>query len=153
MNGTLDNIFLHEKPTLALMALEEINPAYVALIAKRIDSTFPHTSGIVSQLEKHGLVRSNARGRIRYLELTDRGRRAAKALKYLMDVLREPEEQWTRLEKLSQIINSNIDQSSALILGPIRRDLIKLKETGNDDLRLAAEELDNLILENINSSK
>jgi DNA-binding MarR family transcriptional regulator len=153
MNEALDNIFLHEKPTLALMALEEINPVYAALIAKRIDSTFPHTSAIISQLEKHGLVKSNTSGRIRYLELTDRGRRAAKALRHLIDILQEQEEQWMRLEKLSQIINSNRGQSSALILGPIRRDLTKLKERGNDDLCRAAEELDNLILENLNSSK
>ena len=153
MNEALDNIFLHEKPTLALMALEEINPAYAALIAKRIDSTFPHTSGIISQLEKHGLVKSNMKGRVRYLELTDRGRKTAKALKQLLDILREPEEQWLRLERINQIINSNKGQNSALVLGPIRRDLIKLKKIGNDDLRRAAEELDHLILENINSLK
>jgi hypothetical protein len=40
MDETLVRFFLREKPTLALLAVEEMEPAYAALITKRIDSTF-----------------------------------------------------------------------------------------------------------------
>jgi DNA-binding MarR family transcriptional regulator len=59
------------------------------MIAKHIDSTFPHTSSILSELEAQGLVKSRPEGRIRYLELTDRGRRIARALQELSDLLKK----------------------------------------------------------------
>jgi DNA-binding MarR family transcriptional regulator len=145
MDEELDSLFFREKPTLALLALEEMNPAYAALIAKRIDSTFPHTTSILSQMEKHGLIRARPEGRVRYLELTTRGKKVARALKDLRETLREPHEHWNRLDRLNQILKSKGNRGSELSLGPLRRDLAKLKDSGIDDVRLAAEDMDNVI--------
>lgn len=145
MNEGLERIFLREKPTQALLAVGEMNPAYAAKVAKRIDSTFPHTSSILSLLEEHGLIRSRPEGRVRYLELTERGKKIAAALNGLSYLLREPDAKWMMLEKLKQIASSKEGRASALALGPLRRDLAKLKETGDEELALAAGELDGII--------
>ena len=151
MGETLERLFLREKPAHALMAVGEIEPAYAALIAKRIDSTFPHTSSILSQLEDQGLIRSRAEGRVRYLELTDRGKKIASALRSLCGLLQKPDEQWLRLERLrleaAQAASAGQNASAhALRAGPFRRDLAKLKRQGDEELRAAAEELDGQIV-------
>jgi DNA-binding MarR family transcriptional regulator len=148
MNEGLDRIFLREKPTLALMAVGEMNPAYAALVAKRIDSTFPHTSSILGQMEEHGLIKSRPEGRVRYLELTERGKKVAHALKDLSDLLREPDVQWKLIERLKQMqIAAEADgNASALKLGPLRRDVAKLKASDNRELARAAEDLDGVIV-------
>ncbi len=151
MTETLERLFLREKPAQALLAVGEIEPAYAALVAKRIDSTFPHTSGILSQLEGQGLIRSRAEGRVRYLELTDRGKKIAQALRSLCDLLQKPDEQWARLERMRQTAAQTASASgqstsaSALRVGPLRRDLARLKSQGDEELRRAAEELDGQI--------
>lgn len=156
MNEGLERIFLREKPTQALLAVGEMNPAYAAVVAKRIDSTFPHTSGILSQLEEHGLIRSRPEGRVRYLELTERGKKVALALRDLRGLLREPDAKWMMLERLKHIIesaeSSGSDTSVApvLRLGPLRRDLARLKGIGDEELAMAAGEMDKQIVAALN---
>lgn len=153
MNEGLERIFLREKPTQALLAVGDMNPAYAAVVAKRIDSTFPHTSSILSQLEEHGLIKSRPEGRVRYLELTERGKQIASALRGLRDLLREPDAKWMVLERLKQIIASDGSSSSAsgaLRLGPLRRDLAKLKGMGDEELAMASGELDKQIVAALN---
>ena len=156
MTETLERLILKKKPASALLAVGEMTPAYAALVAKRIDSTFPHTCSILSQLEAQGLIRSRPEGRIRYLELTDRGRRVAQALQDLSDLLKRPDEQWSRLERLEKILqiaaveNSTVENSenrpgAVLRLGPLRRDLAKLSRHGDEELRKRAEEIDRQI--------
>jgi len=118
MPDQLERLFLREKPVLAILAVGELEPAYAALVAKRIDSTFPHTTSILSQLEAQGLIRSRPQGRIRYLELTDRGKRVARVLRELSDLLRRPDAQWRQLEKIKQIVASQDGPGADLRLGP-----------------------------------
>jgi DNA-binding MarR family transcriptional regulator len=153
MNEGLERIFLREKPTQALLAVGDMNPAYAAVVAKRIDSTFPHTSRILSQLEEQGLIKSRPEGRVRYLELTERGKKVASALIDLRDLLREPDARWLMLERLEQIMASEGRSASAapvLRLGPLRRDLARLKNMGDEELALAAGELDKQIVAALN---
>jgi DNA-binding MarR family transcriptional regulator len=146
MEETLVRFFLREKPTLALLALKEMEPTYAALITKRIDSTFPHTSRIISELEEHGLIASRPVGRIRYIELTDRGKRIAEALQELKVMLQKPGLQWNKLERLGEMQRkATMKDKSPLNLGPLRRDLAMLKGQGDDKLRQAAEDLDRII--------
>jgi DNA-binding MarR family transcriptional regulator len=145
LEGLLERLLLREKPAHALLAVREMDRPYAAMVAKQIDSTFPHTSSILSQLEKHGLIRSRPEGRIRYLELTEQGRKVSHALKGLMDLLGEPGRQWMRLDMLGRIINSDDDPNAAFRLGPLRRELMKLKSSDDQGVAKAAEELDNLI--------
>jgi DNA-binding PadR family transcriptional regulator len=146
MHEPLERLFLREKPVLAILAVGELEPAYAALVAKRIDSTFPHTISILSQLEAQGLIDSRHEGRIRYLELTDRGKKVAKVLQELSSLLQRPDVRWTRLERIKQLSASERSpEAAALQLGPLRRDLAKIKSQGDEVLRRAAEELDMVI--------
>jgi DNA-binding MarR family transcriptional regulator len=145
MMETLDWLFLREKPTLALLAVDELDPAYAALVAKRIDSTFPYTSSILSQLEDQGLIRVRPEGRVRYLELTSRGRKITTCLKSLIGALRAPGVHQRKAERLRDLICSEKD-GSELGLGPLRRDVSKLKGLGDEELMKTADELDQMIL-------
>jgi len=145
MSESLKRLFLREKPVLALLAVGELKPAYAAMIAKRIDSTFPHTSSILSELEAHGLIRSRPEGRIRYLELTDRGKRIERAFAELFGLLQMPNAHLMRLERLRQLVASG--EGAALRLGPLRRDLAKLKSSAEDEeLQRAVQDLDAAII-------
>jgi DNA-binding MarR family transcriptional regulator len=143
MQASLDWLFLREKPTLALLAVGELDPAYAALVAKRIDSTFPHTSSILSQLEDYGLIKARPEGRVRYLELTDRGRKVALRLRSLREALRAPGDIWIKAERLKEMASFG---SSELQLGPLRRDVSRLKAAGDEEVKRAADELDRIIL-------
>jgi DNA-binding MarR family transcriptional regulator len=138
----LQRLFLREKPVLAIFAVGEMEPAYAALVAKRIDSTFPHTSSILSELEAQGLIKSRPEGRIRYLELTDRGEKVAKALAELSDLLQKPDAEMQKLERLRQMASSTEGPNIAFRLGPLRRDLSKLNSQGDDEFRRAVQDLD-----------
>ncbi len=146
MHEPLERLFLREKPVLAILAVGDLEPAYAALVAKRIDSTFPHTISILSQLEAQGLIKSRHEGRIRYLELTDRGKKVAEVLRELSDLLQRPKAQWRRLESIRQMAAFEKGPKAALQLGPLRRDLARLKGQGDEELRKEAEKLDMMIV-------
>ena len=61
--GELRRLFLREKPALALIAIEEMENAYAAQVAKRIDSTMPHTCKILAQMGAEGVITSRPAGR------------------------------------------------------------------------------------------
>ncbi|MGB4653354.1 MAG: hypothetical protein ACOX84_09555 [Methanothrix sp.] len=149
MRDPLQRLFLREKPSLALLALREMEPVYAAQIAKHIDSTFPHTSSILGELEEQGLIVSRPEGRIRYLELTDRGREVARALKELSDLLTRPDGMMQRLKRLEGLVEmasaAGGGAEAHLALGPLRRDLAKIMGTEDLGLREEAEALDGRI--------
>jgi predicted transcriptional regulator len=145
MREPLERLFLREKPVLAILAVGEIEHAYAALVAKRIDSTFPHTCSILSEMEDLGLIKSRPEGRINYLELTDRGRGVVRALQELSELLQRPDAMRQRLERLERLASQPDGENRALRLGPLRRDLAKLKSQADGQLRGAAEELDRAI--------
>ncbi|MEA2045307.1 MAG: hypothetical protein U9N48_02100 [Euryarchaeota archaeon] len=140
--------FLREKPAQALLAVRDLDPAYASRVAKKIESTFPHTTKILTQLDEMGLIRSRLEGRIRYLELTDHGERVASALADLIEVLASSGRLWGRMERLREAIDGVkvTGPEAALCLGPLRRDAARLKDEEDEDLRRAAEELDRTIL-------
>jgi len=144
MKASLNWLFLREKPTLALLAVEELDPAYAALVSKRIDSTFPYTSIILSQFEEQGLIRARPEGRVRYLELTSRGKKVTNGLKSLIDTLGAPGVHQRKAERLRELIGSNKNVSE-LGLGPLRREVAKLKSLGDEELKRTADELDLII--------
>jgi predicted transcriptional regulator len=149
MREPLERLFLREKPVLAILAVGEIEHAYAALVAKRIDSTFPHTCSILREMETQGLVTSRPEGRINYLELTERGKSVVKVLQNLSELLQRPGALWQRLERLQSLQQTACQsegQNVALRLGPLRRDLAKLKSQGDGPLRRDAGELDKAIV-------
>lgn len=79
-----EQLFLQEKPTLALLAIWSFQKTYASVITKEINSTFAHTTKILSKMEEHGLVTFTVEGRVKYVELTDHGYRVVDALKSLI---------------------------------------------------------------------
>lgn len=79
-----EQLFLQEKPTLALLAIWSFQKTYASVITKEINSTFAHTTKILSKMEEYGLVQFSVEGRVKYVELTDHGYRVVEALKNLI---------------------------------------------------------------------
>lgn len=142
--------FLRKKPAIALLAIRDLDLAYASKVAKEIDSTVPHTLKILSEMENQGLIKSKPEGRIRRLDLTDRGEKAALALSNLMEVLGSRGALWKRLERLKEIVEEAKDlqkPEAELRLGPLRRDISQLKDEEDEELRLAAQALDEAIID------
>ncbi|MBN1324332.1 MAG: winged helix-turn-helix transcriptional regulator [Methanotrichaceae archaeon] len=145
MGRGLVRLFLKDKPVSALLAVEELHPAYAALVAKRIDSTYPHASTVLSELERAGLLAARPKGRIRYLELTDRGRSVASALRALLEAIEEPDPAWMRMGRIREAVESAKGVAGAeQRVGPFRRDLAILAKEGGD-LAKEARDLDRQI--------
>ncbi len=143
----LRRLFLREKPALALIAIEEMENAYAAQVAKRIDSTVPHTCNILAQMEAEGLITSRPEGRINYLRLTDRGSSLVLALRQIMDLLDKPDAMRLRLERLREMASQECEAETAgLRLGPLRRDLARIIERGDGPLKDEARRLDGEIV-------
>ena len=147
--GELRRLFLREKPALALIAIEEMENAYAAQVAKRIDSTVPHTCNILAQMEAEGLITSRPVGRVNYLKLTDRGSSLVLALRQIMDLLDKPDAMRLRLERLSEMAEASQErdaETACLRLGPLRRDLARIIERGDGPLKDEARRLDGEIV-------
>ncbi|MEA1984432.1 MAG: MarR family transcriptional regulator [Euryarchaeota archaeon] len=82
-----ENLFLQEKPTLALLAIWDFKRTYASVITKEINSTFAHTTKILSKMEEHSLIKFTVEGRIKYVELTEQGHKVVEALKELIIAL------------------------------------------------------------------
>ncbi len=156
MSEGAEFFFLRDKPAMALLAVRDLDPAYPSAVAKTIDSTVPHTLKILAEMEDLGLISSHPSGRIRRLDLTDHGRRAADALSDLIEALGSESGSggplWKRLARLERAVGEAEGlprEVAEFRLGPLRRDLALLMraveeggEEGGEELRSAAEALD-----------
>lgn len=86
-DGNAEKLFLQEKPTLALLFIGSMGKTYASVISKEIDSTFAHTTRILSKMEQCGLIRFTFEGRIKFVELTKYGRDVETALKDFRDMI------------------------------------------------------------------
>ena len=82
-----EQLFLQEKPTLALLAISSLNKTYASVITKEISSTFAHTTKILSKMEEHGLVEFTVEGRVKYVELTEHGMKTVETMKGMISEL------------------------------------------------------------------
>ena len=80
-----EQLFLQEKPTLALLVISSFKKTYASVITKEINSTFAHTTKILSKMEEHGLVKFTLEGRVKYVELTEHGMKTVDSMKNLID--------------------------------------------------------------------
>lgn len=154
MKGRPEFFFLREKPAMALLAIGDLDLAYASMVAKTIDSTVPHTLKILAEMEEQGLISSKPEGRIRRLDLTEHGQKAACALSNLIDALGSRGPLWSRLARLESIVREAEGlpgPEAELRLGPLRREIARLKEAkdGDEELRSAAGALDEAIIEAI----
>ncbi|KKH48932.1 MarR family winged helix-turn-helix transcriptional regulator [Methanosarcina sp. 1.H.A.2.2] len=84
-----EKLFLQEKPTLALLFIGSMGKTYASVISKEIDSTFAHTTRILSKMEHSGLIRFTFEGRIKFVELTEYGKEVETALKEFRNIIAE----------------------------------------------------------------
>ncbi|MDD2438750.1 MAG: MarR family transcriptional regulator [Methanosarcinaceae archaeon] len=84
-----EKLFLQEKPALALLFIGLTEKTYASVISKEIDSTFAHTTRILSKMEDCGIIRFTYKGRIKFVELTEYGKKVEVALKEFRDLLQK----------------------------------------------------------------
>lgn len=84
-----EKLFLQEKPTRALLFIGSTGKTYASVISKEIDSTFAHTTRILSKMEQSGLIRFTFEGRIKFVELTEYGKEVETALKDFRNIIAE----------------------------------------------------------------
>jgi predicted transcriptional regulator len=76
----LKQMFLQKKPCLILMAAFRIDKPYVSVLMKEADTTFAHTTNILSEMEAYGLLQFATEGRMKYVRLTRTGKELARSL-------------------------------------------------------------------------
>lgn len=83
----LKQMFLQKKPCLILLAAARIDKPYVSVLMKEADTTFAHTTNILSDMEAYGLIEFIAEGRIKFVRLTRAGKELARSLNSINGLL------------------------------------------------------------------
>ncbi|MDI3544525.1 MAG: hypothetical protein PWQ28_806 [Candidatus Woesearchaeota archaeon] len=80
--------FVREKPADMLIFLNNAKgPMYSSVLAKQADCTYSHVVKVLKQMEKHGLVIFNKKGRLKLLSLTNKGKELAEAFSKVKKIL------------------------------------------------------------------
>lgn len=103
-----EKLFLQEKPTRALLFIGSTGKTYASVISKEIDSTFAHTTRILSKMEQSGLIRFTFEGRIKFVELTEYGKEVETALKDFRNIIAE--ESPLREESLTPVETQTVEK-------------------------------------------
>lgn len=75
------NLFLRVSTVKPLvLLLDEDTKWYVSTLAKHVDTTYLHLIRLIQRFEEMGLVVTKKDGRVRYVELTDKGKKLAEVL-------------------------------------------------------------------------
>lgn len=85
----MKEIFMNEKPVMALVAIRRQKEAYGTQISKSIDTTYSHTVKILARLEEEGLIRTEKEGRKKIIQLTDEGKKYSEAFIDLLEIFEE----------------------------------------------------------------
>ncbi len=79
-SNELTDVFLHKMPTSLLLTVRQYQRTYVSVVAKECNCTYPHAVKTLWGMERLGLLTSQKVGRVKYVQLTDRGKHVADAL-------------------------------------------------------------------------
>lgn len=110
----LKQLFLQKKPCQILLAAARLDKPYVSVLMKEADTTFAHTTNILSDMEAYGLIRFASEGRMKYVRLTTAGRelaRSMRSMESLLDgkmVLKKLENLEKRIDRLESHVKSEI---------------------------------------------
>ncbi|MGZ4907111.1 MAG: hypothetical protein ACXVIG_01160 [Halobacteriota archaeon] len=83
-SNELTDVFLHKMPTSLLLTVRQYDRTYVSVLAKECNCTYPHAVKTLWEMERLGLLTSQKVGRVKYVQLTDRGKLVADALHELV---------------------------------------------------------------------
>ncbi|MDI6860038.1 MAG: winged helix DNA-binding protein [Methanocellales archaeon] len=104
VHENIENMFLREKPARILLAIAAHDRPYASIISKEADTTYAHTTNVLSEMERYGLISSSQEGRVKYVELTDLGKNIADALKRLIGAFGEVIPQVEEIPELKEKI-------------------------------------------------
>lgn len=78
----LKELFFNKKTVEILLSmLEDEKPRYPKVIAEEVGSIYPHVFNILKELEEAGIVESYKEGRIRFIRLTEEGKKITEKFK------------------------------------------------------------------------
>jgi DNA-binding MarR family transcriptional regulator len=161
---------LQKKPALTLAHLAARGRSYTSVLAKDVDTTFAHSNHIFSMLQKQGLVKIIKKPedkRIKYAVLTGEGLYVAERIieflvfaEHLAQNQKDPSvpSQFVSkringiLRQLKDIEDKNKTDVSYLV-GPLRWNIIKLKETQQGITKKLIEEIDERIVNHLQHSR
>ncbi len=84
----MKNRFLRTKPCKMLLILKDSQDSkYITELAKDSGATYVHTTKLVRELEKGGIVTTKVNGKKRMVKLTEKGTKLAAALAEVMSSL------------------------------------------------------------------
>lgn len=73
-NKAIFDVFFREKPAMMLVALKNSDAAvYASVLAKQIDCTYSHVVKILQEMQRAELIKFKKEGRLKLLELTQKG--------------------------------------------------------------------------------
>ncbi|MFH1445548.1 MAG: hypothetical protein ABIF08_03650 [Nanoarchaeota archaeon] len=99
-NRVLEDLFLREKPAKILMGLKSTKDSvYATTLSKEANCTYSHTTKILNQFLKLGLVEFDKKGRIKHVKLTDDGWDIAHNLEAMQKKFVQIEENASKKEK------------------------------------------------------
>ena len=130
-----EQLFLQEKPSRALLIIEALGKTYASVVTKEINSTFAHTTKILSKMEQYGLVKFTVEGRVKYVELSERGYDVVDALKNLIITLKGDVTHEENVPEDSQpdiMVTKEIDSESRHIQDRIDKLNLKIETIYND---------------------
>ncbi|MAH43324.1 hypothetical protein CL614_06450 [archaeon] len=81
-NNDAEELFFRKKPIKLLIALSKVDDAssFVSVLAKKTDCTYSHTVKVLDHFKEHGIVEFEKKGRIKYISLTEDGKKLATIL-------------------------------------------------------------------------
>ena len=81
----LEQVFLRKKPARLLMSLKTFRgKRYVSIFAKETDCTYSHVVKLLNTFKKLGLVTFKKEGRVKYIDLTEKGQEIAEAVENVL---------------------------------------------------------------------
>jgi len=77
-NKPIFEVFFREKPAMMLVELKNASSqVYASVLAKQIDCTYSHVVKILQEMQKAELINFKKEGRLKLLELTNKGEQIA----------------------------------------------------------------------------
>lgn len=73
----MKDIFFQERSKQILLSLASADKQHISQIASDIEGTYAHTFNLVREMEGSKIVKSNKKGRTRYVALTEKGKKLA----------------------------------------------------------------------------
>lgn len=104
----LPNIILKEKQVSILIKLSDKSQHwYISSISKATDTTYVHACNFINVCEKLGLVKSEKHGKIKNIQLTEKGFRVAGLILNINSIIHETDKKETTLTSQTQSDTQN----------------------------------------------